>query len=298
MGGDRSPNQVGEPSVGDFALSPLAGPGRGLSLSTGRLLALIAMVGVALVGCANVKPSVPLRVNAADSRFAVSLTHQVVNEASGHDFALENLTTTDLSRISTLLPGPKTVITVTVGNPDQILAPVGVSGFTDPETGAITVGLYPFWTDEPSTLTSGLARTLAREVDRSVRITSGAGLGKSLLDQLVTDGIASAFGQFAFPGPPDPWVGALSAGQECQQWRLIQPVLRRDGFHGEVLSGGSVSRALFGESTMPALTGQTIGYDIVSDYLARNPGKSWSVLARTPSRDILRGSGYAPCSTS
>jgi uncharacterized protein YjaZ len=257
---------------------------------------VLVLSAVLLVGCANVSPRTLVRESAAQGRFAVLLTHQVVSEASWHKFALQDLTAADLRRIGALIPGPDTSVTVTVGNPDQILASVGVSGFTDPETGAITVGLYPSWSEEPPTLTQDLARTLAREVDRSVRITRGAGLGKSLLDQLVTDGIATAFGESAFPGPPDPWVGALTSAQECQQWRHIKPVLSEAGFHSEVLTGGSVSSKVFGESTMPLMTGQTIGYDIVAGYLARNPGKSWVKLARLSARAVLAGSGYAPCS--
>jgi len=266
-------------------------------MSMGRALPLTILAAALLGGCATVVPRLPLQANAAGDRFAVSLTHQVVNEASGHDFALEALTRADLSRIGELLPGPATTVTVTVGSPDQILAPVGVSGFTDPETGAITVGLYPLWADEPSSLTSGLARMLAREVDRSVRLTKGAGLDRSLLDQLVTDGVATAFGQFAFPGPPDPWIGALSAGQECRQWRHIEPVLGSHGLRSEVLNGGTVSRTLFGESTMPPLTGRTIGYDMVAGYLGRHPGSSWTSLNKMSGKTVLADSGYAPCSS-
>ncbi|MGC1184654.1 MAG: DUF2268 domain-containing putative Zn-dependent protease [Candidatus Dormiibacterota bacterium] len=288
---------MGDPKQ-ELGLPIVDSPQRGILMSMGRALPLTILAAVLLAGCADVVPRLPLQASAAGDRFAVTLTQQVVNEASGHNFALEALTRADLSRISELLPGPNTSVTVTIGIPDQILAPVGVSGFTDPETGAITVGLYPRWADEPLSVISGLARTLAREVDRSVRITQGAGLGKSLLDELVTDGIATEFGQFAFPGPPDPWIGALSAGQECQQWRHLEPVLSNHGLHGEVLDGGRVSRGIFGEATMPPLTGKTIGYDIVAGYLGRHPGTSWTSLDKLAAKDVLAASGYAPCSSS
>ncbi|MGA9920903.1 MAG: DUF2268 domain-containing putative Zn-dependent protease, partial [Candidatus Dormiibacterota bacterium] len=260
--------------------------------------ALLVLASLALAGCANVSPRVPVRVQAANGRFVVSLTREVLNEAAGRNVDLRQLTREDLARIDSLLPGPATTITVTVGDPDQILASIGAVGFTDPETGAITVGLYPSWSDEPADVSQELARTLAREVDRSVRITSGAGLGKTILDELVADGAATAFDQFAFPGPPDPWVGALTAKQECQQWGHIEPLLATVGIHQEVLTGGSVSAATFGESSMPPLTGRAIGYHIVADYLARQGKTSWSALAATSTRAIFQASGYAPCPAS
>lgn len=257
--------------------------------------ALVVLAAVAMAGCANVNPRVPVRVKAAHGRFIVSLTRQVLNEAGGHNVDLRQLAEQDLARIDALLPGPATTITVTVGDPDQIIAAVGATGFTDPETGAITIGLYPTWSEEPPDVGQGLARTLAHEVDRSVRITIGAGLGRTLLDQLVADGVATAFGESAFPGPPDPWVHALSATQECQQWHHLEPLLEVVGIHQEVLTGGSVSSAIFGESSMPLLTGRAIGYHIVAAYLERNGLTSWAALAATPSKKIYDASDYDPC---
>jgi uncharacterized protein YjaZ len=256
---------------------------------------MVVLVSLAVAGCANVNPRVPIRIQSSNGRFLVSFTRQVVNEAANHNVDLTRLTQEDLAQIDTLLPGPKMTVTVTVGDPDQIIAAVGATGFTDPETGAVTIGLYPSWLEEPFDVSRGLARTLAREVDRSVRITSGAGVGGTLLDQVIADGVATAFGESAFPGPPDPWVGALTAKQECQQWGHLKPLLETVGIHGEVLTGGSVSSVIFGESSMPLLTGRAIGYHIVADYLARTGKTSWAVLAAAPAEKIYQASDYAPC---
>jgi hypothetical protein len=221
--------------------------------------ALVAAASVVLVGCAGVSPTVPVRVQAAGGRFAVSLTRQVLSESTGHAGALRRLTKEELVRIDALLPGPSTTITVTVGGPDQIVSEIGATGFTDPETGVITIGLYRSWSEEPIAISRGLARTLARQVAHSVRITSGPGLGRTLRDQLVADGLATAFDQSAFPGPPDPGMGALTAKQECQPWHHLQPLVAKAGIHGEVLARGKVPCLTFGEPSLPALTGRAIG---------------------------------------
>ncbi|MGA8208340.1 MAG: DUF2268 domain-containing putative Zn-dependent protease [Candidatus Dormiibacterota bacterium] len=256
---------------------------------------LAVPLSLALVGCANVTFSHPVLLQAAHDRFAVTLSPGVVSETNNNDVPIQDLTEQDLARIDSLLPGPPTTVTITVGDPDQILPAVGTVGFTDPETGAITIGLDPRWTLEPPDISFSLARTLAREVDHSVRITRGPGFERTLLDQLVVAGTQTTFDQSAFPGPPDPWVGALTASQECQQWKHLRPLLEKVGLHPEVLLGGPVNATLFGESNMPPATGRDIGYDIVAEYISRNPAINWVTLTETPAQTILNASGYSPC---
>ncbi|MGH7642678.1 MAG: DUF2268 domain-containing putative Zn-dependent protease [Candidatus Dormibacteria bacterium] len=258
---------------------------------------LLASLAV-LVGCANVEAVVPTRIQAGGGRFDVFVSRQVEREMIKRKFPLRKVIQTDLDRIAAKLPGPATAVNLTVGNPDEILASVGATEFTDPETGGVTIGLFPFWSEEPVNFSQQLARTLARAIDRSVRITTGAGLGKTLLDQLVTDGAATAFGEAVFPGTPDPWVNALTAQQVCRQWHHLQPVLAKMGLHDEVLLGGSVSPTTFGESSMPFLTGRAIGYQIVADYLAHETPVSWRTLANTPTTEIFQASDYSPCPAS
>lgn len=269
----------------------------GSQIRAGAVLGVVLALG-AVAGCSAVSPRLPLQERAAGGRFAVSLTLQVVRLATNHGLPIERLTQDDLAQIDSLLPGPPAAVTVTVGDSDQILPSVGLAGFTDPETGAITISLYPRWLEEPPDVGRWLGRTLARQVDRSVRITSGPGFSATLLEQLVAEGVATAFDQSAFPGPPDPWVGALTKSQECQQWGHLRPLLAKVGIHDEVMLGGPVAASTFGESSMPALTGRAIGYQIVGDYLARNPGTSWTELAATSARKIYRASGFSPCRAS
>ncbi|HVB13560.1 MAG TPA: DUF2268 domain-containing putative Zn-dependent protease [Candidatus Dormibacteraeota bacterium] len=257
--------------------------------------ALGVVAALALTGCAGVSPMVPVRFQTAGGRFEVSLSRGVVKEFARHQFALRRLTEEDLARIGKLLPGPATTIAVTVGDPDQILSQIGATGFTDPETGAITIGLFRYWAQEPPDVIRELARTLAREVNGSVRVTLGVGLGKTLLGRLVTYGIATAFDQSAFPGPPDPWVDELSAKQECRQWRHLEPLLTTVGTHGQVLVVRSANSAIPGKFSLPQLPDLAIGYRIVADYLARTQGVSWATLVDTPAQTIFRASGYAPC---
>ncbi len=258
-------------------------------------VAVTAVALLALTSCAGINPRVPLKFTAAHGRFAVQVTRQVVRAAANHQVPLQTLTEKDLVRIDSLLPGPPTTVTLTVGDPDQILPSTGTSGFTDPESGAVTIGLYPYWAEEPPDFAGWLARTLAGQVSHSVRVEAGPGLGTTLLDQLVTEGVATAFDEAAFPGPKDPWVEALSPLQECQQWQHLKPVLNRVGLYQQVMTGGPVQRSIFAESTMPPLTGLAIGYQILAHYLRRHPSQRWGELVTTSGGAIFAHSGFAPC---
>ncbi|MGH7609653.1 MAG: DUF2268 domain-containing putative Zn-dependent protease [Candidatus Dormibacteria bacterium] len=277
-------------------------PGRdggGFRPRSALALSLLAVLGAIGAGCAEIAPrSLPVHDAAAGGRFSVSISPHVVLEFRNHGLNLGGLTRAALGRIDHLLPGPPTRVALVVGDPAEFLSDTGTTQFTDPETGAITIGFLPSWAQEPADIQLDLGRSLAHGVLRSVRVVSGPGLGTTLLDQLVSQGMATAFDLAAFPGPPDPWVHALAGAQECQQWVQLKPALQETVPFTPVMYGGVVSSPSLGEIWLPPLTGLAIGYDIVAGYLSRHPGSDWSDLAVTPGREILAASGYRPCGTS
>ncbi len=240
----------------------------------------------------------PVQATAAQGRFQVSLSPHVVSEFQKHGLNLPAITRSSLARVAALLPGPSARVALVVGDPAQILGATGVSQFTDPESGAITIGFFGTWSFEPAGIELSLPRALAHEALRSVRVLRGPGLGTTLSDQLVEEGLASAFDEAAFPGTSDPWVGALSPSEECRQWQQLTPALGETGLFDQVMFGGPVQSSKLKEDWVPALTGMAIGYRLAAAYLARHPKETWAELAVTPSRSIIASSGYRPCATS
>jgi hypothetical protein len=55
--------------------------------------------------------------------------------------------------------------------------------------------------------------------------------GPTLLQQIIAEGISSAFDIAAFPGAPNPWDRAISRSQECVLWKKAQPLLAGDHRH-------------------------------------------------------------------
>ena len=141
----------------------------------------------------------------ANGRFTVVLSGKALQEADAAEINLRDLIARALGHISALLPGPKTTITVSYARPASLIPQAGVSGFTNPLTARITAafGATPQASINKS-LTFWFPRDLAHEVSHSVRILTGPGFGFALLLQIISEGIATAFDQAAFPGRRTP----------------------------------------------------------------------------------------------
>ena len=225
----------------------------------------------------------------ASNRFTVTLTAQALAKATADGLSLPPAVAHALARVSALLPGPPTTITVSYASSAQVIPQTGTDGYTDPDTGGITIGFRQTPQASLSTIIQlWLPRTFSHEIDHSVRILAGPGFGGSLLEQLITEGISSALDIAAFPGTPEPYDRAITRSQECSLWKQAQPLLRQSGLYDQWMFGGG---------GIPHWTGFTIGYDIVTDYHQRHPDTDWAAITAASAATILAGSHYQPCSS-
>jgi hypothetical protein len=223
----------------------------------------------------------------ARGRFTVTFTAQALEMASAGGASLPQVVAHALARINALLPGPPTAITVLYTG-SAVIPQTGTYGLTNAD-GRITIGFLPTAQASLGTImTLWLPRTLSHEVDHSVRFLAGPGYGPSLLEQIISEGISSAFDTAAFPGTADPWDRAISPGQECALWKQARPLLSQTGLYDQWFLGGG---------GIPNWAGFTIGYDIVTSYRQRHPDASWPAITTARAATILAGSGYQPCSS-
>jgi hypothetical protein len=243
---------------------------------------------VLMVAACTATAGQPVTESFAGHRFTVTFTAKAMEEASAHGVNLPRVTGRALARISALLPGPPTTITVTYDS-SAVIPQTGSNGYTNPGTGRITIWLGQ--TKQASFRRIAqlwLARALSHEVDHSVRILAGPGFGGTLLQEVVSEGISSAFDMAAFPGTPNPWDRAISPSQECALWQQAQPLLEQTGLYDDWM---------FGVPGIPHWTGFTIGYDMVTAYRQHHPGMSWSAITAASATTIFAGSHYQPCSS-
>ena len=222
----------------------------------------------------------------AQERFTVLLSPQARQLASSVGVNLSRLVANALDRINALLPGPATTIAVTTSSASLLIPQAGASGYTG-SGGQISLAFgQTAHTTLTRTLDLWLPRDAAHEVNHSARILGGTGFGTTLLQQIITEGIATAFDQVAFPGPPDPWTHAITPAQECVLWKKATPELDGTGLY---------DLWMFGGPGVPLWTAFTIGYHIVNDYRNHHPDVSWATLTSTSAATIVTGSHYRPC---
>ena len=258
---------------------------------TMKAAAVPILVVAALASC--VQPSHPASGpptwKLAHGRFTVKASADAIATAAAAHVDLHGVVQRTLDLVDRRLPGPPTVIAIT--HDAHVIPEVGTNGFTDPRTGRVSieftrVGAVSF----NQTLTFWLPRVLAHELDHSVRILAGPGYGNTLLDAMVSEGLADNFDTSVFPGSPQPWDVAITHDQAGTLWQQAQPMLANDSL--SVIRGW-----LFGDGTIPRWTAYTLGYQLVAGYLARHPDTDIAAATRRTSAEILAGSGFPAAST-
>ena len=235
----------------------------------------------------SASPPGPVTESFGGGRFAVTFSAHALEEASAAGMSLPQVTGQALARINALLPGPPADISVSDTSDIPIIPQTGTNGFTR-RAGDIVIGFQQ--TRQASLrmiMRLWLPRALSHEIDHSVRILAGPGIGATLLEQIVSEGVSSAFDMAAFPGKHKPWDRAISRNQECARWKEDQSQLAQPGLYNSWMFGGP---------GIPHWTAFTIGYDIVTGYHLRHPGISWAAITASGAATILAGSHYQPCS--
>jgi hypothetical protein len=227
----------------------------------------------------------PAPVSIVREGVTVNVSSAVIQSAQASDTDIAPILRQALRRITALLPGLDAQVEVGV-NPKDGIDEIGVVGRSDPSTGDVTIAVDPAFRDLATTLRVWLPVTLAHELDHAQRINSGPGVGHTLLDAMIFEGVADAFSIQALPQtPPIPWDHALSPTEEKVAWRQAKGKLN-------LLLDMSEYRSWFlGTGPVPHWTGYTLGFRIVSGFLERHPGETAASITSFSATRILQGSG-------
>jgi uncharacterized protein YjaZ len=124
-------------------------------------------------------------------------------------------------------------------------------------------------------LESRLPPLVGHELHHVVR-WRGVGSPQTLLELMVTEGLADHFSVERFGTPPPPWADALSEAQVTALMARAMAELDSTTFDRQAWFFG------LGVTDLPRWTGYTLGYRLVGDYLARHPGASAAGLVHAP----------------
>ena len=156
--------------------------------------------------------------------------------------------------------------------------------------------LIPFWESDPlnrltphDDLTGWSYTAFALdheylEVARYDRLGSVGNAYQTLLDNMVTDGLADQFAAHMTGLPP---ATVMSAGQEASLWAQFKPTMND-------YANPNQEAEMLGDPAhgIPRAAGYQIGDHIVAGYLARHPRVTFNQLAGMDARTIYAGSGY------
>lgn len=125
---------------------------------------------------------------------------------------------------------------------------------------------------------ASLERMFAHELHHAAR-WDGPGYGVSLGEALISEGLAGAFAQEVYGGPPEPWerLGMDTIREHVA--RAERDWNRTDYAH---------ARWFFGESDLPRWLGYSLGFQLVQRYLSEQEGRCASGLAQAEAQ-LFRG---------
>jgi uncharacterized protein YjaZ len=155
-----------------------------------------------------------------------------------------------------------------------LIAGWGLGGFT---TGPSDVDVYvdPSYPGLDGVLAERLPPLAAHELHHTVRWRLRGYSWGTLLEALVSEGLADHFAIELMGGPPPPWCTALAEEEVETYLDLARAELDNPGYDHDAWFFGSGSR-------LPRWTGYTLGFRLVAGYLDRNPGASAASLVATP----------------
>ena len=163
-------------------------------------------------------------------------------------------------------------------DPRMVIAEVGLGGYA-PDGHTVFLALDPDHEHFERALEHEVFRMLAHELHHVARRRASA-RGHTLLDALVSEGLADHFSIEVTGMEPPPWAVALDPEQTAGMSE------RARGDHDNPRYD---HRAWFFGSTdfeIPRWTGYSLGFQIVADYLERRPGSSAAALVTVASKTL------------
>jgi uncharacterized protein YjaZ len=189
-----------------------------------------------------------------------------------HEAALRSLTLTAAARVAAALPVQGVALAI-LPDARRAIAGYGIGGYTS-GPGSVELVVDPAFPGLAGVLPDRVPILVAHELHHTVR-WRGPGYGRTLLEALISEGLADRFAVELLGVPPQPWSDAFPRERGELLLALARPELEAPSYDH--------SRWFFvGDATLPRWAGYTLGYRLVEAYIARNPGSSAAGLVHTP----------------
>ena len=160
----------------------------------------------------------------------------------------------------------------------NVIPEIGIGGF-NPNANDIILSLDPNFPDINQSIATELGPIIAHEIHHAKRRRS-VGYGSSLLQAMITEGLADSFSIEIFGIDPPIWSTALSSS-ELDNWIETASAEWHETSYDH-------DKWFFGISAeIPRWTGYSIGFKLVQDYLAQNPLRKPSGIVNEPASSFV-----------
>jgi uncharacterized protein YjaZ len=161
---------------------------------------------------------------------------------------------------------------IVVDDPNLVITEIGIGGF-NPSQSEVIISIDENFANFDISIDDELIPLVAHEIHHAKRRRT-VGYGDSLIEAIITEGLADHFSMQVVNIDPPMWSVALSE-IELEQWIENASSQWDDPYdHGQWFLGTS--------NEIPRWTGYSIGYKLVADYLNENTDSSPSNLHDEP----------------
>jgi hypothetical protein len=168
---------------------------------------------------------------------------------------------------------PVTGVTIRlIPDPSRAIGGYGIGGRT-PTATTISIYLDPEFPDFARLLPSRLPQMVAHELHHAVR-HRGPGYGGTLLEAMVSEGLADRFSVELLGVSLPPWSRAIAPDQVASLLAAAEPELDSARYDHD--------RWFFGAGGLPRWAGYSLGYHLVERYQADHPAESAADLVARP----------------
>lgn len=191
---------------------------------------------------------------------------------------IETVFNNAIKKITSFLP-VKNVDVIIYDNPEGVVPEQGIGGYC-PNANTIYISLDPSFTHLKTSIDNELKRTLAHELHHTLR-WQDPGYGETLLDAMITEGLADHFDLEVYKDNPQPWSIALSEEELKTMLKKAEKEFNNKEYDHFAWFFGNE------ELGIPRWTGYTIGFELVKKYLYKNPNKKPSQLYSTSTANFM-----------
>jgi uncharacterized protein YjaZ len=174
--------------------------------------------------------------------------------------------------------GASDVDIIICDDPSRAIPETGVGGWAF-HAHLLTVYIDPQSNDLVKRMATELKSTLAHELNHVTRWRR-LGYKETLLESIISDGLADHFDIAINGGSPRPWDIALS-NDDCEKYLALAKSVWNDGQYDH-------PRWYFGTSDIPRWTGYSLGYKLVGDYIAKSGIKEAKTLVGLPAEEFIK----------